>query len=57
MRRILFTIALLWSFTAMAAQKGDTLKVMTYNLRFGELSTLEKIGDYIASECPDIVAL
>lgn len=57
MRRILFTIALLWSFTAMAAQKGDTLKVMTYNLRFGELSTLEKICEYIASECPDIVAL
>lgn len=32
-------------------------KVMSYNLRFGELSTMDEIGSYIASESPDIVAL
>ncbi|MGN0188180.1 MAG: endonuclease/exonuclease/phosphatase family protein [Candidatus Cryptobacteroides sp.] len=36
---------------------ADTLKIMTYNLRFGELASMEEIGSYIASESPDIVAL
>ncbi len=40
-----------------AADKPDTLKIMTYNLRFGELSSMTQIGEYIASESPDFVAL
>lgn len=39
------------------AQTADTLKVMTYNLRFGELATLEQFATYIKGETPDIVAL
>lgn len=57
MRRILLIIALIWSSVAFAAEKGDTLKVMTYNLRFGELASLEDIGKYIAGEQADIVAV
>ena len=40
-----------------AAEKGDTLKLMTYNLRFGELASMEQIAGYISSQQPDIVAL
>lgn len=35
----------------------DTLKVMTYNLRFGELASMADIAGFISSETPDIVAL
>ena len=45
------------SFAVSAAEKGDTLKLMTYNLRFGELASMQQIGEYIASENPDIVAV
>lgn len=39
-------IVLLGTFVASAAvlsavEKGDTLKLMTYNLRFGELASME----------------
>ena len=46
-----------FSFVGFAAEKGDTLKLMTYNLRFGELASMQQIGEYIASENPDIVAV
>lgn len=39
------------------AQEKVTLKVLCYNLRFGELATLEQLADYIKSEDPDVVAL
>ena len=42
---------------ALAGNPKDTLTVMTYNLRFGELATMKQIGQYIASEGPDLVAL
>lgn len=41
----------------MASAGEMKLRVMSYNLRFGELSTMGEIGSYIASESPDIVAL
>ena len=55
-------IVLLGTFVASAAvlsavEKGDTLKLMTYNLRFGELASMEQIAGYISSQLPDIVAL
>lgn len=34
-----------------------TLKVMTYNLRFGELASLEQLAAFIDREQPDLVAL
>ena len=59
MRRILLIISFIGlSMTALSAQtKADTLKLMTYNLRFGELASMQQIGEYIASENPDIVAI
>lgn len=39
------------------ASARDTLKVMTYNLRFGELASMADIAGFISSETPDIVAL
>lgn len=44
---------------ATTAQKKDTLtlRVMTYNLRFGELASLEDIAAHIRSFKPDLVAL
>jgi endonuclease/exonuclease/phosphatase family metal-dependent hydrolase len=43
----------------MAAVAHDTLtiRVMTYNLRFGERASLEELGEHIKSFQPDFVAL
>jgi endonuclease/exonuclease/phosphatase family metal-dependent hydrolase len=63
MKRIFFIISFVCMFVAAApagaVKKGEpvTLKLMTYNLRFGELATMQQIGEYIASESPDIIAL
>ena len=59
MKRIITLISVFFAFVTVmsAAEKGDTLKVMTYNLRFGELASMEQIADYISSQQPDIVAL
>uniref|UniRef100_UPI003216DB13 endonuclease/exonuclease/phosphatase family protein n=1 Tax=uncultured Draconibacterium sp. TaxID=1573823 RepID=UPI003216DB13 len=37
--------------------QNDTLKIMSYNLRFGELASMEQIGSYIKNEAPDVVLL
>ena len=57
MRKIqLIMLALLVSVASFAGEPLQ-LKVMSYNLRFGELASMESIGKYIASEAPDVVAL
>lgn len=59
MKRIFSIIGILFASAAVlsAAEKGDTLKIMCYNLRFGELASMEQIAEYISSEQPDIVAV
>ncbi len=57
MKRIILIFSLLFSSFAFASEKSDTLKLMTYNLRFGELATMKEIADYIVSEDADIIAL
>ena len=59
MIRIITFISIAFASLAVmtAAEKGDTLKLMTYNLRFGELASMEQIAGYISSQQPDIVAL
>ncbi|MCK9508466.1 MAG: endonuclease/exonuclease/phosphatase family protein [Pigmentiphaga sp.] len=42
--------------TVLSAQ-DTALKVMTYNLRFGEMASLEEMAVYIKDRNPDIVAL
>lgn len=51
----IFLIASL--FSSLFAQEPMRLKVMTYNLRFGELASLKDIADFIAVYEPDFVAL
>ncbi|MBC8592798.1 endonuclease/exonuclease/phosphatase family protein [Oscillospiraceae bacterium N12] len=56
-----YIIVLFLALTAnwVCAQKQDTLRirVMTYNLRFGELASLEQIAEHIKAFQPDFVAL
>lgn len=57
-RLFIFISILFASVVSMsAAEKGDTLRLMTYNLRFGELASMEQLAEYISSQQPDIVAL
>ncbi len=56
-RYISLAVFCLFCIAAQAGNGGDTLKVMCYNLRFGELSPIPDIARYIASENPDIVAV
>lgn len=55
MKRFLTVLILLLGCRLCLA--GDTLKVMSFNLRFGELASMEQIADSIASVNPDIVLL
>ena len=57
MKRLILIIALAFSALLASAQECDTLKLMTYNIRFGELASMESIASYISSEQSDIVAL
>ena len=52
---LVFFITSLFSY--LSAQEPVCLKVMTYNLRFGELSSLKNIADFIVENEPDFVAL
>ena len=36
---------------------GTRIKVLSYNLRFGELATLEQLAEFIKAQDPDVVAL
>ena len=57
---------LLWVFTlllsanarsVLAQENTLRLRIMTYNLRFGERASLEELADVIRQENPDMVAL
>ena len=39
------------------AGDGQKLKLMSFNLRFGEMASMQDFADVINSESPDIVAL
>lgn len=58
MKKIFFTILLLLSVSAgFQAKDADTLRVMSYNLRFGELASMESFSSAISAIGPDIIAL
>lgn len=58
MKRTALTFVLfLASILSLSAQKSDTLSVMSYNLRFGELSSMEDFSEAINAENPDFVLL
>lgn len=56
MKKLLTIFVLLLLQGSLCAQSRE-LRIMSYNLRFGELATMEQIGRYIAQEDPDLVAL
>lgn len=41
----------------LSARAAEPLKIMSYNLRFGELASVEQLGDYVAAQGADFVAL
>lgn len=50
-------IVLLLVAAGSVGRAGEPLKVMSFNLRYGELSSMEQIADSIASVSPDVVLL
>lgn len=54
---LLFTCCSVSVYGQSNDSSGFRLKVMSYNLRFGERASLEELADYIKNENPDIVAL
>lgn len=57
-RNIFFFLFFFSIISSICAQEKPTqLKVLSYNLRFGELASLEELADFIKSEDPDVVAL
>lgn len=54
MKKIIVLLVLLVSFSVSAQTK---VKMMTFNLRFGELATLDELAEVIKKENPDYVAL
>lgn len=55
--KLIISALCLFLCCSLPVRSADTLRVMTYNLRFGELATLEQLGEYIKSKDPDVVAL
>lgn len=45
------------SLSLNAQSESDQLKVLCYNIRFGEKASLEDLAEFIKSEDPDVVAL
>lgn len=56
MKKLLIAFCICFASTVYA-QDTLTLRVMTYNLRFGELASLEELASHIKSFKPDFVAL
>jgi endonuclease/exonuclease/phosphatase family metal-dependent hydrolase len=58
---VILTLMMIYPFNVYGqpAKNYDpyTLTVLSYNLRFGELASLEQIAEFIKKENPDIVAL
>lgn len=57
MRQLLLTLSFLFVQAIGMGASPLHLKVMTYNLRFGELASLEQLGEFIKKNNPDIVFL
>ncbi|RAV28421.1 endonuclease/exonuclease/phosphatase family protein [Sinomicrobium soli] len=53
--RIVFVFSLVLCSHLQAQERS--LKVLSYNLRFGELASLEELAAFIKNEKPDVVAL
>ena len=59
---LLITLQFILFISCVTAQESKSnepvkLKILCYNLRFGELASLEQLADFIKEQNPDIVAL
>lgn len=54
---LFFVVIMLFEWSIMNAQDTLRLRVMTYNIRFGELATVDRLAEHIKSFKPDFVAL
>ncbi len=54
---IIIFFSLFSSFGIYAQQSPIHFKVLSYNLRFGELASLEELADFIKAQSPDVVAI
>ncbi|MEN6454500.1 MAG: endonuclease/exonuclease/phosphatase family protein [Prolixibacteraceae bacterium] len=58
MKLIFLLLVFFVSVSVLQAQEETAgLKALCYNIRFGELASLEELADFIKSQDPDIVAL
>lgn len=59
LREILLCVVLTAACSVATLHGGDSLslKIMTYNLRFGEKASLEELAEAIRAQRPDLVAL
>ena len=57
MKIILFLLIFPIVSALYAQEYPVTIKVLSYNLRFGELASLEELADFIKAQDPDVVAL
>lgn len=55
--KIVIFLSLFTFSRVLSAQENIRLKVLCYNLRFGELASLEELAEFIRSQEPDVVAL
>jgi endonuclease/exonuclease/phosphatase family metal-dependent hydrolase len=56
MKKTLLTLMAV-ALASLVARAEEPLKILSYNLRFGELATVEQLGDFVASQEADFVAL
>ena len=58
LREILLCVVLTAACSVATLHGGDSLslKIMTYNLRFGEKASLEELAEAIRAQRPDLVA-
>lgn len=54
---VLALLPLILIILSLSGKEPLRIKVMTYNLRFGELASLEQLGEFIKKQQPDLVAL
>ena len=55
--KYLLIVVFLYQFGNVYAQDTLRIKVMTYNIRFAELASLEELASHIKCFNPDFVAL
>ncbi len=58
LKKVVFILFIACLFKVnLYAQDNSSLRIMSYNLRFGELASLKELGEFIKSCNPDVVLL